>query len=120
MTDSYVILYPILSPLVDGNAYPDYILEQKHKVKPPYIIYREISAVADNVLDEFLEAEYTRVQIDVYHTTHLACRKLSNQIITAMLSNISHCEYVSRQRLYDPDTTLARYSMDFQFFINLD
>ncbi len=119
MTDSYIILYRTLAHLVNDNAYPDYIPEQVQRVTPPYIIYREIDAVADNVLDEFLGAEYVRVQIDVYHTTHLECRILSNEIIQAMLTNINHCEYVSRQRLFDPDTSYARYSMDFQFFLSI-
>lgn len=119
--DSYAQLYHILSPLVNGSAYPDHIKETASgkPIAPPYIIYREISAVADNAGCEFLEAEYVRVQIDVYHKSHLACRTLSNQVILAVLSGIGHCEYVSRQRLYDPDTMLARYSMDFQFLNNL-
>ena len=119
--DSYAQLYPILSLLVDGHAYPDYIKETASgkTVSPPYIIYREIGAVADNAGDEFLGAEYIRVQVDVYHKSHLDCRLLSNQVISAVLASIRHCEYVSRQRLYDPDTLLARYSMDFQFLNNI-
>lgn len=119
--DSYAQLYPILSPLVSGSAYPDHIKETASgkPIAPPYIIYREISAVADNAGDEFLGAEYIRVQIDVYHKSHLDCRLLSNKIISALRSGIAHCEYVSRQRLYDPDTMLARYSMDFQFLNNI-
>lgn len=119
--DSYAQLYPILSPLVNGSAYPDHIQETASgkPIAPPHIIYREISAVADNAGVEFLEAEYIRVQIDVYHKSHLDCRLLSNQVISAVLAGIRHCEYVSRQRLYDPDTMLARYSMDFQFLNNV-
>lgn len=119
--DSYELLFTALSPLVDGHAYPDHIGEQASgkTISPPYIVYREISAVADNVLDEFLGAEYVRVQVDVYHTSRLACRTLSNQVITAMQDGIKHCQFVSRQRLYDPDTTFARYSMDFQFLNNI-
>ncbi len=115
--DSYALLYPVLSALVDKRAYVDYVPEQPTGkiIAPPYIIYREISAVADNALDEFLGAEYVRVQVDVYHKTHLECRKLSNQVISAMQQGIKHCEFVSRQRLFDPETKYARYSMDFQF-----
>lgn len=121
MMDSYMLLYPVLSPLVGGHAYPDIVPEQPvgKTIKPPYIVYREIDAVADNVLDEFLNAEYVRVQIDVYHSSRLACRELSNQVITAMLGGIKHCQFVSRQRLFDPSINHARYSMDFQFLINL-
>ena len=119
--DSYALLYPVLSALVDKRAYVDYVPEQPTGkiIAPPYIIYREIDAVADNALDEFLNAEYVRVQIDVYHKTHLECRKLSNHVIRAMQQGIKHCEFVSRQRLSDPDTRFARYSMDFQFLINV-
>ncbi|AKG09371.1 hypothetical protein AAX05_03360 [Moraxella bovoculi] len=115
--DSYALMYPILSTLVDKRAYVDYVPEQPtgKLIAPPYIVYREIDAIADNVLDEFLGVEYVRVQVDVYHKTHLECRKLSNQVIAVMLSSIKYCEFISRQRLYDPDTKFARYSMDFQF-----
>ena len=121
MTDSYTLLYSVLSPLVGGHAYPDIVPEQPSgkTIKPPYIVYREIDAVADNALDEFLGAEYVRVQVDVYHSSRLSCRELSNQVITAMLGGVKHCQFTSRQRLFDPDTSYARYSMDFQFLINL-
>lgn len=119
--DSYSRLYPILSSLVDGNAYPEFVSELPNGQNPsvPYIVFTEIDTVPENVMDGFTGHEWTRVQIDVYHADILSCYELANQVIRAINKSIKPCEFMGRRRLPDPDFNLARQSLDVQFWASI-
>ncbi len=116
--DAYQQIYPILAPLVNGEAYPEHISERENGGNQPipYIIFTEISTDPEITLDGFLGHEYSRIQIDVYHQNIDKCHQLVKRVLWTINKQLPNATYLGRRRLPDPDTKLARQSLDYKFF----
>lgn len=115
--DAYEILYPLLSDLVAGEAYPETIPERENgETQPaPYLLFNEVGTTPENCIDGFLGHEYSRVQVDVYHYTKDECNELARHVI-AKLNTLKGSNYIGRRRLPDPATNLARQSIDYEIW----
>lgn len=118
-------LYPILKGLVDGEVHQVMRLPKTDATgkplppKLPYIVYTPVTTTPETSQYGYTGYDWSRVQIDVYHSSYDKCDALSNQVIIAINKNIRPSELGSRQHLYDNDSKLWRQSFDYEFFTEI-
>lgn len=108
-------LFPILSPFVGGRVFQLIRRETATDKRVPYIVYTPIFSTPETAINGYTGHDWTRVQIDIYGNDYDALDALTNQVITAIDSNIKPSYLTSRQQLYDADGDLFRQSIDYEF-----
>ncbi|MDD0814283.1 DUF3168 domain-containing protein [Curvibacter sp. HBC28] len=110
------VIFPLLSALVAGRAYPD--------VAPadaalPRIVYQQVGGQAINYTEGTLsDQENARMQIACWATTRLAAIELMKQAEAALLAApVIQVEVMgARQSDFEPDTGLYASRQDFSIW----
>jgi len=104
-----------LGPLVNNRIYPMIISEHDDNTAP-YIIYQNISSVAEVTDDGITGHEWVRMQIDIYHNDAYQCTLLANKVINTINDQIKPSIYDGQQQMYDNPSELYRQSIDYEFW----
>ena len=118
-------LNPILKDLVSGEVYQVVRLPKTDVTgkiiapQVPYIVYIPITTTPETSQYGYTGHDWSRVQIDIYHSSYDKCDDLANQVIIAINNHIQPSEMGNRQHLYDNDTKLWRQSFDVEFFTEI-
>lgn len=113
------ILYPALKNLVDGRVFQIQRLETAKDKRTPYIVYTPTTTTPESSQDGYTGYDWSRVQIDVYHSNYDQLDAVVEKILIAIATNIRPCDIGSRQNLYDSDSGLFRQSFDVEFFTEI-
>lgn len=87
---------------------------QEHAMNRPYIVWNTVGGTPLNYLDQVPAMDSGRVQIDVYASGKLACKTLA-KLVRDTLEPHAHM-IGTPVSMFEVDTKLFRYLLEFQFF----
>ena len=106
--------YDAIQHLADGEVYA---LVAPAQAQYPTLVYTPIDSVSVVSLDGPGALKRTRVQVDAYARTLVACEQLQDQVLAALLSDLTTLADV-RMGLsdFDEEARLYRIGVDYTYY----
>lgn len=93
------------------DTVPDDLADQR-----PYIVWGTVGGAPENYMGDLPGIDSARLQVDVYSTTKAQARALAKLVRNTLESSMHMIG--TPISLYEPDTKLHRYLLEFQIWQN--